>query len=216
MLKNLILLIVLFFITNSCVEVIDDLTINSDGSGKLKYSINLSQSRTEINSYLSLDYYEGKKVPSRDELRNKIYSFRDKLESKEGISNCKVSIDESNYIIKFSCDFNSVLQLQNGIKEVISEMSGVEKSNDNWITNNVDTTSRVIPSFVKEYKVNDEHKLKLVDGVYISITRFSKVVKSYSNENTILSANKKYTMNKVNTLDLVNNLSILDNQIVLY
>jgi hypothetical protein len=215
MLKKLIV-IILLLTTSSCVEIIDDLTINSNGSGKLNYSINLSQSKTEINSYLSLDYFDGKKVPSRDELRNKIYLFRDKLESKEGVSNCKVTIDESNYIIKFSCDFNSISQLQNGIKEVISEMSGIEKSNDVWITHNGDTTSRIIPTFVKDFKVNDEHKLKLLDGVYISITRFSKVVKSYSNENTILSANKRFTMNRVNTLDLVNDPSILDNQIVLY
>jgi hypothetical protein len=47
----------------SCIELIDDITINSDGSGKLKYSINLSSSKTECNSLILLDSLNGYKVP---------------------------------------------------------------------------------------------------------------------------------------------------------
>ena len=51
--KYLLLLLPLFF--NSCIEIIDDLTIRNDGSGKLKYTINLSASKLKLNSILALE-----------------------------------------------------------------------------------------------------------------------------------------------------------------
>ena len=39
--KFLLLILSLFCLT-SCIELLDDVTLNSDGSGKFKYLINLS------------------------------------------------------------------------------------------------------------------------------------------------------------------------------
>ena len=49
----------------------DELTIHDDGSGTLKYAINLSSSRVKVNSILALDSLDGKKVPSIDEIKAK-------------------------------------------------------------------------------------------------------------------------------------------------
>ena len=50
----------------------DELTIHDDGSGTLKYAINLSSSRVKVNSILALDSLDGKKVPSIEEIKTKI------------------------------------------------------------------------------------------------------------------------------------------------
>ena len=49
---------------SSCIEIIDDLSLKSDGSGTFKYSVNLSSSKIKVNSILALDSIDGKKVPS--------------------------------------------------------------------------------------------------------------------------------------------------------
>ena len=57
---------------SSCIEIIDDISFNEDGSGTFKYNINLSSSKVKINSALALDSIDGKKVPSRLEIEAKI------------------------------------------------------------------------------------------------------------------------------------------------
>ena len=52
--KYLVFLVVLFMLS-SCVEIIDDLTFKSDGSGTFKYTLNLSASKVKVNSVLALD-----------------------------------------------------------------------------------------------------------------------------------------------------------------
>ena len=48
--KGLLLLFVsTLTLLTSCVEIIDDLTLNLDGSGKLRYNLNLSSSKVKIN-----------------------------------------------------------------------------------------------------------------------------------------------------------------------
>ena len=49
----------------------DELTIHDDGSGTLKYAINLSSSRVKVNSILALDSLDGKKVPSIEDIKTK-------------------------------------------------------------------------------------------------------------------------------------------------
>jgi len=68
-----------------CVEIIDDLTLNSDGSGSFKYNVNLSSSKIKINSILALDSLDGKRVPSLDEMKQKITSLHEKLKLQPGI-----------------------------------------------------------------------------------------------------------------------------------
>ena len=62
-------LLVILFSFNSCIEIIDDISIKNDGSGTLKYTVNLSSSKIKINSILALDSLEGKKVPSLSEIQ---------------------------------------------------------------------------------------------------------------------------------------------------
>lgn len=54
----------------------DELTIHDDGSGTLKYVINLSSSRVKVNSILALDSLDGKKVPSIEEIKTKVSLFK--------------------------------------------------------------------------------------------------------------------------------------------
>ena len=72
---------------SSCVEIIDDLSLNEDGSGTFKYNVNLSSSKVKINSILALDSLNGKRVPSISEISDRINEVTELLKTKEGISN---------------------------------------------------------------------------------------------------------------------------------
>src|SRR5690554_8221011 len=89
-LSKYLLLIVLTMSLSSCFELIEDTTLHADGSGSYKLTLNLSSSTTRINSIMAMDTIDGKKVPSRQELKTKMQEYISMLNSKEGISNAEI------------------------------------------------------------------------------------------------------------------------------
>jgi hypothetical protein len=217
--KIIYLLIILGLFT-SCIEIWDDLTLNNDGSGTLRYKINLSESKVKVNSILALDSLDGKPVPSKAQISAKINEFVRILDAQVGISNVLVEENYTDFIFKFSCDFSSVRNLQDGIKLSIAQISN-EKLNTAadqfWLSWDGNTLVRSIPSYVtqqiKNYKFEDAEQLK--GGVYTSIARFERPVASFENKLGTLSKNQMAVMVRTNTFELKENQHLLDNTIVL-
>lgn len=212
-------LFVLFGVS-SCVEIIDDITINNDGSGTLKYTINLSSSKVKINSILALDSLDGKRVPKKDEMAENLAEFQKKLDEKAGISNVVIEQDFTNYIFKFSCDFKSVDALQKAMKEIVTEgeqFKNVKAVNHEWLSWDGTKLVRSIPDFTYEVpesiKAEDLERLK--EGSYTSITRFQRAVEKYENASAQVSKNKLAVMIKTTPYLLKENHNLIENTIYL-
>lgn len=210
----------ILFSFTSCIEIIDDVTVNNDGSGTMKYTINLSASKVKINSILALDSLDGKKVPSKDEIETKIASFIRKMKTKTGVSNVQMESNMTDFIFKFQCDFTSVSALQTAIKEVVEEETedkNLKELNHNWMSWDGQKLVRSIPDVTiektKELKAEDIELLKT--GNYTSITRFERAVDKFDNANALLSKNKLAVMIKTNPYLLSQNYSLLENTIYL-
>ncbi len=211
---------ILVFGLTSCIEIIDDITIKNDGSGMLKYTVNLSSSKLKINSILALDSLEGKKVPSKDEISQRIYAFGKKLEEKNGVSNVSISTDFNDFIFKMSCEFTSLSALQNAIKEVVQEETKEKSSSEldhNWMSWDGQKLIRSIPDITikktKELKADEIESLK--QGSYTSITRFERMVEKCENPNAQISKNKMAVMMRTNPYALTQNYNLLENTIYL-
>jgi hypothetical protein len=209
-----------FFGLTSCIEIIDDITLKNDGSGTLKYTINLSESKVKINSILALDSLDGKKVPSIPEMEERIASFKKKLSAKTGISNVTIESNFTNYIFKLQCDFTNVVALQNALKDVIEEESkekNIPELEQNWLSWDGVKMTRSIPEITvkktKEIKSEDIELMK--QGNYTSITRFERPVEKFDNTAAVLSKNKMAVMIKTNPYALTQNSNILENSIYL-
>jgi hypothetical protein len=205
---------------SACIEISDDLTLNNDGSGTLRYKINLSASKVKVNSILALDSLDGKPVPSKAQISAKINEFVRILDAQVGISNVLVEENYTDFIFKFSCDFSSIRNLQDGIKLSIAQISNekISTSADQfWLSWDGNTLVRSIPAYVtqqiKNYKLEDAELLK--QGVYTSIARFERPVASFENKLGTLSKNQLAVMVRTNTFELKENQHLLDNTIVL-
>ncbi|TAF87798.1 MAG: hypothetical protein EAZ48_03080 [Flavobacteriia bacterium] len=217
--KIIYLLFILGLFT-SCIEIWDDLTLNNDGSGTLRYKINLSESKVKVNSILALDSLDGKPVPSKAQISAKINEFVRILDAQVGISNVLVEENYTDFIFKFSCDFSSIRNLQDGIKLSIAQISNEKlttSADQFWLSWDGNTLVRSIPSYVtqqiKNYKLEDAEQLK--EGVYTSIARFERPVASFENKLGTLSKNQMAVMVRTNTFELKENQHLLDNTIVL-
>lgn len=209
-----------FFGFTSCIEIIDDISLKNDGSGTLKYTINLSSSKVKINSILALDSLDGKKVPSIPEMEERIASFKKKLSAKTGISNVTIESNFTDYIFKLQCDFTNVLALQNALKDVIEEESkekNIPELDHNWLSWDGSKMTRSIPEITvkktKDLKTEDIELMK--QGNYTSITRFERAVEKFDNTAAVLSKNKMAVMIKTNPYALTQNSNILENIIYL-
>ena len=197
--KKLVLFFLPVLMLSSCVELIDDLTINRDGSGSLRLTINLSSSKLKINSYLALDSLNGKRVPKLNEITDKIDFYADKIKSKEGIKNVSVSKNTDDFIFKVNIDFSDIEQLEQALKEVINE------ENSSWVNfefdwvkweNNTLTRNNIKIPEEQLRKLKAEEIEDLKKGTYTSITRFQDPIEKYSNELSKISANKLNIMIK--------------------
>ena len=218
--KKLIFLLFLPLIFTSCIEIIDDISINSDGSGTFKYVVNLSDSKLKVNSILALDSLDGKKVPSMAEIKNIVAEYKIKLEQKEGISNVKVETDYVNFILKFQCDFDNVNDLQNAVKEIAIEKDKKQEFKEiqeNWLTWDGSKLIRSVPTLTAEttQKLKKEEADALKTGTYTSITRFDRLIDKVENPKATLSKSNLACMIKTNPYSLIQNLTILENTIYL-
>jgi hypothetical protein len=215
--KYLVFLVVFFSLT-SCVEIIDDLSFKSDGSGTFKYTINLSASKVRMNSILALDSLDGKKVPSIQEIKDKIAKYKEIISQKEGISNVKVETDFTNFILKIQCDFTSIIALQKAVKEIVLDESKNKKEIESyWLIWEGNRLTRSIPSITEDLtsRLKKEDIEGLKKGNYMSITRFDRPVEKCENSASLISANKMAVMLKNSPYALIQNLNLLENTIVL-
>jgi hypothetical protein len=217
---NRLFFISLTLLLSSCIELIDDLTLHNDGSGTFKYTINLSSSKIKVNSILALDSLDGKKVPTMAEIKAKISNFSAILKNQEGLSNVSISLNEVDLIIKFSCDFNTISNLQNGLKTTLVAMDNAKitsEINQNWLSWDGKILKRNIP--LLSLTVSDQLRQTDLDllktGSYTTINRFDRPIEKVDSPNSKINPAKTATMLKVNTFDLQNNYSLLDNCIYL-
>lgn len=210
----------LLFVLSSCIEIIDDLSVKSDGTGTLKYTVNLSSSKVKVNSILALDSLDGKKVPSIEEIKGKIDQFVKTLDAQNGISNVKVDANYTDYIFKFHCDFGSVSQLQDGLKNaivILSKEKSIAQLDHNWLSWDGTKLVRSIPEITgrKIKELNDSDVEQLKKGTYTSITRFDRMVEKSENREAQLSKSKLAVMVKTDTYRLKENQDVLENIIYL-
>ena len=213
-------LLVILLSFNSCIEIIDDISIKNDGSGTLKYTINLSSSKIKINSILALDSLDGRKIPTIADIEEKILSFKKKLEGKPGMSNVTFDYNFTDYIFKLQCDFTNVTALQTALKEVIQEESkekNIPELEQAWLNWDGSKMVRSIPEITvkktKDFKQEDIELMK--QGNYTSISRFERTVDKFSNPSATLSKNKMAVMIRTNPYALTQNSKILENTIYL-
>ncbi len=212
--------ILVVFSFSSCIEILDDLTLNNDGSGTFKYSINLSSSKVKVNSVLALDSLDGKKVPTIDEISAKIKAVVNDLKESNGISNVQMESNYTDFIFKLQFDFTSLKRLQEAILAIVkseTKNSNIKEIESCWLTFEDGKLVRSIPQITVEkanqFKKEDADLLKA--GSYTSITRFEREIESFENPEAKQAKNNKAMMLRTNAYSLTQNPSILDNTIYL-
>ncbi len=218
--KTVFLLLVLSSLCcSSCFELIEQIQLKKDGSGSLQVTLNMSKSRTRLNSLIKMKTVNGHDVPSKEEIALKVKDIEKAVAKTPGISSAASSIDFENYIITLSCNFKSVPQLNAVSKSIRESENAPDKNTDQFYLFDAaqKSFSRLNKfSLKKEYeKMSNADKEIFATANYTTIYKFESEIKSTSNKESKISASKKAVMLKQNALDIITNKKSVENKITL-
>ena len=215
--KYFLFLIPLLFLT-SCFDILDKVNIKADGSGDYTLILNASKSKTRIASLSKMETVNGKKIPKKSEIEAKINQAAHIFKSTPGISNVKTSMDFDNYIIKLSCSFKKIENINAGLenlkaKKILGKMIPTNMYNQN-IEKKTFTRNKT-NTFKEDYnKLTAADKAVFATAKYVSVMQFENAIKSQSNSVYLLSPNKKALKLEGNILDFILQKKQLQNNIL--
>lgn len=202
----------------SCFELIEQVFVKKDGSGNMQLTLNLSKSKTKINSIRQMKTINGRDVPSENEIRQKIKELQTSVAKTKGITEVKTTIDLDNYIVTMSCNFTNANML-NGIVKSIAKTGAdakyLEKSyNYDAATNSFERLNKI--SVKKDYnKLSNADKEVFATANYTSIYKFENTINSATNADAKISPSKKAIMLQHNVLDIIMGKKSIENKISL-
>lgn len=218
-LKNLLFLPILLSLC-SCFQIIEEISMNSDGSGEMTITINLSESKTKLASIMLLDSVRGHNVPNEEEIRASLSKAVAYLKASPGIGNVKKNLDLDNFIASVHFSFQDVSDI-NHVTENILKDHKVNFANP--------TTYSFLPKkgvFKRKYhsvkkggeafsKLSQEDQTIFAKAVYVNIIRFDRNISASSNPQTRISPSKKALMLQCSVQDIINGNINISNQITL-
>ncbi|MFT5913947.1 MAG: hypothetical protein ACI81T_000432, partial [Bacteroidia bacterium] len=83
-------LIILFSCTG-CFEIVEQVSLQENGSGGYKLIANLSQSKSNLSGIFAKDTLFGKKIPQISTIATKMEEAKNKIAQMPGISNVKLT-----------------------------------------------------------------------------------------------------------------------------
>lgn len=197
----------IFLSLTSCFDIIDKISLKADGSGEYAVILNASKSKTRLQSISKMETINGKKVPKKSEIENKVNQASNVFKSVPGISNVKTSLDFDNFIIKLSCNFKKIENINSGLEQLKAKnIIGKTVPTQLYKQNVAEKTfiRNKIGSYKNDYdKLSKADKEVFSDATYTSILQFENVIKSQTNNSYTVSPNKKAIKLNGNILDFI-------------
>jgi hypothetical protein len=190
MMKKLILVLVpLLFCFSSCLDIVEEITINPDQSGTVSFYMDLG-TLGGMAMNLGEQYVQGSLIKQIKELPETVSGM---LKGIDGLSNIKAVTNKKGlYSVNF--DFKNQKQLNAAIyklfdvKKHFFEPDYIRINKRRMIKKNY---APVLRLFVNKYKeqLKDNSILKLI--TYKTIFHFPSSVRKFSNKNSTLSSDMK-------------------------
>lgn len=213
-----VLLFIPLLLLTSCFDIVDKASVKTDGSGEYTLILNASKSKTRLASISKMETVNGKKVPKKPEIEAKINEAARIFKATPGISNVKTSMDFDNYIIRLSCNFKRIENINAGLeqlkaKNILGKMIPTQIYSQNLAKKTF--TRNKINTFKNEYdKMSKADKEIFNDAKYTSVLQFENTIKSQTNGAYLLSPNRKAIKLEAKVLDFILQKKQIQNNIL--
>lgn len=202
-----------------CFEVREEVNMKADGSGEASFIIDLSQSKENVQKYLTMETVEGYKVPKKETVENWLTDAKATMLAVPGISEVITKSDWSSYIFKVSCRFAQVQSLNKAMKALAQKLEKVpgDLAAQPSFSYNNSQFQRLFTNPKKQEEflaLPSMQRYVLETAKLTSIYRFDRSIRHYSNKKAQLSPSGKSIMLQVPVADVVKGSLSLANTVV--
>ena len=208
-----ILLTSFLVLFSSCFDITEELTLNKDGSGFFKVTIDALKVKAQLQSLSSFDSTGNLVQKQKFSLDSSFELIIKSYSTISGVSN--LTLDTSvPYLYKISMNFSTI----NALNTALS----LGKKNDSqnlYMWKKGELSRGTLPLFVNSMgdgnSYNDLENIKdFINGIkYTTITNLPNKIKKNSNDNAIISSNKTIVTLGLDLYELLNKTSFLTNYI---
>jgi hypothetical protein len=199
-----IILLFLSLTLTSCFDVIQDIEVKENGSGKFALTINLSKSKSQISKILTQESIQGFNIPSVNEIEQKLNNLNNQLNNLNGLSNIFISKDFENYIFILHFDFKHIDNINQAQIELAKFDSRIGQpivysySENEFSCHYSTPLLKQASDQLIQYNL---YGLNMAD--IITIYRFDNQISSCSSTTCQVSKNGQSTFNKVSASDFL-------------
>ena len=206
---------------SSCFDIVEEVKMNNDGTGELKLTIDLSQSKKNLANYMKAGEINGVEIPSKDEVKLEIIKLKQTLSKIKGISNVKTKSDFSEFIFEVNGDFENVKALNKAINASAKTFNQTpfplpKFKHFEYSSNQFSRLFEYTNERFSEKEYNDFSavvKYLMESAKVVSIYRFEKPVRKVSNKKANLSPSKKAVKLEGNIAEFAKGEVTLENHI---
>ncbi|MEM1121699.1 MAG: hypothetical protein AAGJ18_14705 [Bacteroidota bacterium] len=192
--KKVLLFSFLALCFTSCFEIVEQIDVKNDGTGKMLVTLDMSESKEDLKGYMESGEVGNMSLPSQTELNNYLGRIEKTIESVEGMSDATAKGDFNEFIFTFEANFADVQSMNKAVNKLTKELSrGMLSLNIKYEYVNGQFTR----SFGNIIAPEDYEKLPVIQRFVLesarmaSVYTFSQPVKKMTNANAKLSSNKK-------------------------
>jgi hypothetical protein len=217
-LKNILFVCIAIFLFPSCFEIVEEINLNSDGSGSFCFTFNLSQSKLQINSMLLLDTVNGRPVPKKEDIAEALDKVETALKQEVELSGIIIKRNWEEYIFSINGSFKKISALNHAINKIYNIFEKPEKqvfiNKENFNYSDKVFTRFYDYDLANQYKnMPDKDKVVFENASYTTIYRFPFFVGTFSNPIAKVSKSGRAIMLKVDVKELITNAKTIRNSI---
>lgn len=221
-LTQFLLSLAAIFCFSSCFEITEEVNMNSNGSGDMLLTINMSQSKDNLKNYMQMEEVQGVKVPTKTEIDKEISNVKKALAKVDGLSNVKINTDFEEFIFTVTANFTNVKVLNEAINKVASTLNHtpfptIKKSNFDYSTGKFTRYFKYLKDLnltQEEYNnLNFTARFIMESAKYITVYRFDKPVKEVSNKKAQVSSSRKAVKLESNFAEILTGKKSIQNTI---
>jgi hypothetical protein len=179
-----------------CFEILEEVDLKNDGSGTVKLTINMSESKTNLANFLNAGEVQGIKLPSRKEIERDIARVKQALIESAGISDVNTSTDFEEFVFVFSANFDEVEHLNQAINQVADALNRtpfetIELDNFDLTDKSFRRYFNYPVSLIDYESLPSMHRYVLETARLVNIYRFDRPVRTCTNEKAQISPSRQ-------------------------
>jgi hypothetical protein len=209
----------LLLLNTGCFEILEEVDMNSDGSGTVTLTVDLSESKANISNYMEMNEVQGVAVPSKKEIEQEVARIKKALASSPGISEVRANSDFENFVFSVSGNFDKVNHLNNAVNNVIAAVnrfpfSTMDLDNFDYTDSSFRRYFNYPVSMVDYQGLPTMYQYMLESARMVSMYRFQRPIRTCTNEKAVVSGDKR-TIRLQHTLgEIIRGTGTIENSVL--